>query len=310
MSSNPLSAALIPTCPFSLCDALHLPCQLSRPTGAQELLARALPSDRGLERRFKEWITAAHQTLDKNVRFENMGSSHEQVRQPAPRWLPKRFGRLCPDAIPLFLAPINRPLPLPTLCLFLRRYSTAPPIPISDSFAQSSFCRSLSLSLPLVLFLSSFRPASFECVGGRSYTCRPSAFPPAASPSFHLLTLTAANFRQGCRTQGPRGEHHDFPCRIGLLSCNLLCESCFPAPSRVDRPSPPPSLMDARPHSPCSSAGQCCAALHPAGCGWAGAAFSGQPSGTRRGIICERACEGRTPPARGPWPGPCPKPPA
>lgn len=45
----------------------------------QDLLAAALPMDRGLERRFRDWLAAAHQTLDKNIRFENMASSQEQV---------------------------------------------------------------------------------------------------------------------------------------------------------------------------------------------------------------------------------------
>ena len=47
---------------------------------AQDLLAGALPLERGLERRFKDWITAAHRDLDKSTRFENMASNQEQVR--------------------------------------------------------------------------------------------------------------------------------------------------------------------------------------------------------------------------------------
>jgi hypothetical protein len=49
----------------------------------QELLGSALPVDRGLERRFREWLTAAHATLDKNIRFENMANSQDQVRHPS-----------------------------------------------------------------------------------------------------------------------------------------------------------------------------------------------------------------------------------
>eukprot|EP00873_Tetraselmis_striata_P016358 jgi/Tetstr1/436622/TSEL_025418.t1 len=45
----------------------------------QDLLAGALPMDRNLERRFREWLTIAHQNLDKNIRFESMASSQEQA---------------------------------------------------------------------------------------------------------------------------------------------------------------------------------------------------------------------------------------
>eukprot|EP00873_Tetraselmis_striata_P024857 jgi/Tetstr1/445121/TSEL_032919.t1 len=44
-----------------------------------DLLAGALPMDRNLERRFREWLTTAHQNLDKNIRFESMASSQEQA---------------------------------------------------------------------------------------------------------------------------------------------------------------------------------------------------------------------------------------
>ena len=45
----------------------------------QELLAIALPHDRNLERRFKEWLAAAHRDLDRSTRYENMASSQDQV---------------------------------------------------------------------------------------------------------------------------------------------------------------------------------------------------------------------------------------
>ncbi len=44
-----------------------------------QLLAGSTPSDRNLERRFREWLTECHRTLDRSIRFERLAHQSAQV---------------------------------------------------------------------------------------------------------------------------------------------------------------------------------------------------------------------------------------
>ena len=47
------------------------------------LLESGSPTDRQLEKRFKEWLAKSHKELDRTIKFEAMGSQAAQVRRQA-----------------------------------------------------------------------------------------------------------------------------------------------------------------------------------------------------------------------------------
>ena len=47
----------------------------------RRLLEAATPINRGLEKRFRDWLTECHAELDKRIRFEKMQTPAEQVSE-------------------------------------------------------------------------------------------------------------------------------------------------------------------------------------------------------------------------------------
>jgi hypothetical protein len=45
-----------------------------------EVLAAAVPGERQMEAKLRQWLQRCHTTLDKSVRFEALADSHTQVQ--------------------------------------------------------------------------------------------------------------------------------------------------------------------------------------------------------------------------------------
>ena len=60
-----------------------------------EVLAGAVPGERQMEAKFKQWLQRCHSTLDKSVRFEALADARTQVGGEA-RVVGRQLGRSLP----------------------------------------------------------------------------------------------------------------------------------------------------------------------------------------------------------------------